>query len=341
MNQPSKSRELLAVGVLGNKSSLGERIEMLLRRGRTFSPRASAIGVATCGVALGALMLAASLVPRWIAFAQEAATPKFDVVSIKPCDGGNAGGRNGGLIANGRLNVNCVTVMDLIKSACVTWANAHLNSPKSLRIEGGPAWIHSEAYTINAKSEVNATMPMLSGPMLQALLEDRFHLRTHRETRDIPVYVLTVAKTGPKLQPVQEGSCTPFDIEKFLAPLAPGAPHPDFCGVVLRNARKGSAVTRDFHAMTLAQFAGELPVDRPVVDKTRVSGLFDFRLEFALDETTSSSFPQYGSATASSDDSGGPSIFTALQEQLGLKLESARGPGAFLVIDHVEKPDAN
>jgi len=337
----TESRELPAVGIFGSKSRILERIEVLLRRGRTFSPRASAIGVATSGVALGVLMLAASLVPRWIAFAEKTATPKFEVASIKPCEGGSPGGRNGGLIANGRLNVNCVTAIDLIKSAYVTWANAHLNPPKSLRIEGGPAWIHSEAWTINAKSDVNASMPMLSGPMLQALLEDRFHLRTHRETRDIPVYVLTAARTGPKLQPVQEGSCTPFDPEKFLAPLAPGAPRPDFCGVVLRNVRKGSAVTRDFHAMTLAQFAGELPVDRPVIDKTGISGLFDFRLEFALDETTSTSFPQYGLPPANSDDSGGPSIFTALQEQLGLKLESAMGPGAFLVIDHVEKPDAN
>jgi len=80
----TKSQELLAVGILGGKSRLGDRIEMLLRRGRTFSPRASAAGVAASAVVLCAFMLAGSLAPRWIAFAQQAVRPSFEVASIKP-----------------------------------------------------------------------------------------------------------------------------------------------------------------------------------------------------------------------------------------------------------------
>jgi hypothetical protein len=82
-NQPSQSRELLAVGIFGSKSSLAERIDILLRRGRTFSPRASATRVAASAIVLSSLMLVASLAPRWIAFAQPA-PPSFEVASINP-----------------------------------------------------------------------------------------------------------------------------------------------------------------------------------------------------------------------------------------------------------------
>lgn len=106
----TESKELLAVGIFGRKSRIGDRIEMLLRGGRTFSPRASAAGIFTSTVVLGGLMLAGSLAPRWIAFAQQADPPKFEVISIRPCSGG-PGGRSGGVKSSpGRLEIHCITL---------------------------------------------------------------------------------------------------------------------------------------------------------------------------------------------------------------------------------------
>ena len=219
----TESKELLAVGIFGRKSRIGDRIEMLLRGGRTFSPRASAAGIFTSTVVLGGLMLAGSLAPRWIAFAQQADPPKFEVISIRPCSGG-PGGRSGGVKSSpGRLEIHCITlgsVADdfpgLIQQAYGLFANGRRNPIWSLpRIEGGPAWINSDRYEIVAKAEVDAshadqpTQAMMNGPMMQAVLEDRFKLKIHRATREAPVYALTVSRSGPKLQPFVEGTCTP------------------------------------------------------------------------------------------------------------------------------------
>ncbi len=93
---------------------------------------------------------------------------------------------------------------------------------------------------------------------------------------------------------------------------------------------------------SIAQFSRSLGLDRPVIDKTGIDGLFDIHLEFALDDTTRAVLPANRPDTIYPDDpTGGTSIFTAVQEQLGLKLESAKGPGEFLVIDHVERPSEN
>jgi len=161
--------------------------------------------------------------------------------------------------------------------------------------------------------------------MLQSLLEDRFQLKIRREIREVPVYVLTVAKSGPKLKSSQEGSCP--------------TPNPagGSCPGSVWAERKGTSVvvdqqdTPDGFSRMLSQRLG-----RPVIDKTGIKGMFDFHLEFAPDETTGGTAPP-DVAT----DPSGPSIFTAVQEQLGLKLESAKGPGEVLVIDRVERPSEN
>jgi bla regulator protein blaR1 len=278
---------------------------------------------------------------------RSADTPGFEVSAVRPCSPADPVGRSSEPIGHGTLKVSCMTVIDFMQSAYVSWANGHLNSPKWLRIEGGPAWIKSERYTINAKSQADAPFEMLTGPMLQLLLEDRFKLKTHRETREIPVYALTVAKSGPKLKPVAEGSCTPsdqFSVEKFLAMGGPDQKLPDLCGTTKGGpspSGNGFTIARDFHGMTLAQFGRALPLDRPVTDKTGIAGMFDFHLEFAIDDTTRSAVPPNSPAAALASDPSGPSIFTALQEQLGLKLEPAKGPGEFLVIDSVEHPSQN
>jgi uncharacterized protein (TIGR03435 family) len=203
-----------------------------------------------------------------------------------------------------------------------------------LPISGGPSWINTDRYTINAKAEGAPSRPMIMGPMLRALLEDRFQLKVRREIREVPVYNLTVARNGPKLKMAKEGTCP-----------TPGGPPGVSCPGSVWFERKGLNLIVDQQA-TLDDFVRMLiqRLDRPVIDKTGIKGIFDFHLEFAPD-TTLGNPPGGGDPTAAPADAPadlrGPSIFTALQEQLGLKLESTKGPGEVLVIDHVERPSEN
>jgi bla regulator protein BlaR1 len=281
---------------------------------------------------------------------QHATVPpkKFEVASIRPCGGGSAadGGRGGGArFSPERMSLNCQSVFGLIQAAYVLFANGHLNT-RSVSIEGSPAWINSASYDIDAKSEGVASPDMMSGPMLQALLEDRFKLKVHRETREVPVYALTVAKSGLKLQQWQEGSCTPIDHMNPLPPpdfTKPPPPPPPkgtkpYCGG--RWGRKGTNVTWDVQGTTLDELSDNLGVrlDRRIIDRTEVTGRFDFHLEFGPDQAT----PRLLAMSGDPDDpSGGPSIFAAVQQQLGLKLDPAKGPGEVLIIDHVERPTEN
>jgi uncharacterized protein (TIGR03435 family) len=159
--------------------------------------------------------------------------PKFEVASIKPCSGEPAGrggvksaGRGGGS-SPGRLVLHCQTVRSLVQQAYDFYANGRRLPvlPPNFRAEpisGGPSWVDSERYEINAKAEGSPRTETMNGPMLQALLEDRFKLRAHRETREVPVYLLTVAKGGIKLQKVDEGSCVPLDMDRVQAVLEQG-----------------------------------------------------------------------------------------------------------------------
>jgi uncharacterized protein (TIGR03435 family) len=94
--------------------------------------------------------------------------------------------------------------------------------PVGNRIEGAPGWIESERYRINAKAEGPASLGMMREPMLQALLEDRFKVKVHHETRELPVYALTVAKNGLKVKRTAEGGCTPRDLTQIQTPPGPG-----------------------------------------------------------------------------------------------------------------------
>jgi uncharacterized protein (TIGR03435 family) len=147
-------------------------------------------------------------------------------------------------------------------------------------------------------------------------------LAIHGETRDVPIFELVVAKSGPKLKPFDR-SCTPIEWTKTV--LDPGD---------CRNegGASGSKVTRYWHAITIDEFTMAVLdkqfTGRAVVNKTGITGLFDIHLEFT---------PEQDSSTADA----GPSIFTAVQEQLGLRLVPARGPEEIIVIDHVERPSEN
>ncbi len=328
---------------------------------------------------LAALKLIGGVLAIAVGLAQSqtntAATPRFDVASIKPCEDADfapasKSGGEGGDFSPGTLRLDCTTVMNLIRGAYVLFANGHVNPRSRVPVEGGPAWINSGRYQIDAKAEGARSQGMMHGPMLQTLLEDRFKLKIHRETREVPAYAMTVAKGGLKLHPFKEGSCTPLDLtifEQFPPPPFPELPPgQEYCGGIDPNdgarwvatlaTMKGPNVTVEARAMSIDDFI-KLSLgprlDRPVVNKTGIKGLFDFHLEYAPDETASGflrggdpgsgpgSVPGGAAGSASEDIPAGPSIFTGLQQQLGLRLDPAKGPGEFLVIDHVEKPSGN
>ena len=266
--------------------------------------------------------------------------PKFEVASIRLCASRTpagktsaASGRDPSNSSPDRLNLNCQSVRRFIRSAYVT--NGQFNPLDQTPIEGGPVWIDSDRYQIVAKAEGAPGQETMRGPMLRALLEDRFKVKVRRETREVPVYSLTVAKSGgARMTPFQEGSCAILDLSE---PALPEKPIP-FCGIA-QSKRNGLNVNWQVHGGTLDDLSRALGVDldRIVINRTAIAGKFDFHLEFAPDETT----PALKSWLAAADPSSGPSIFTAIQQQLGLKLESAKGPREFLVIDSIERPSEN
>jgi uncharacterized protein (TIGR03435 family) len=212
-----------------------------------------------------------------------------------------------------------MTVKELVQMAYVSFADDHFSPLRSVPIDGGPAWINADFYEIEAKAESPQSYGTLYGRMLQRLLEDRFQLKTHRESRQIPVYVLTVAKGGPKMRRFREGSCTPFDMEQFVFRFPPDSPS-DAPPAGQKYCPAEQAITiGELCKFTLRDLG------RPIIDKTGLTGRFEIHLDFAP------------------EDSANPSeaaIFAALQ-QLGLRLESAKAPGEFIVIDSVERPSEN
>jgi uncharacterized protein (TIGR03435 family) len=265
---------------------------------------------------------------------------KFEVASIKltkECVGGSP------ISSPGRLDLECYSVENLIRRAYGQFANGRLNPPWSLpKVEGGPAWTRSVGYDINAKAENGASRELMSGPMLQALLEDRFKLKVHRETREGPIYALTVAKSGPRLKPFEEGSCVPLDLARGLYVLPPPQ---KFCDARTSQRYGSNRMMVEAQGVDSALIGCLLggTLDRPVIDKTGLTGKFDVHIEFAPDQTSSGNPAGNvaGGQTPPSDPDSAPSIFTAVQEQLGLKLEPGRGPVEVLVIDHVDRPSEN
>jgi uncharacterized protein (TIGR03435 family) len=253
------------------------------------------------------------------------------------------------ITTSGRLN-ECHTLADLIHMAYIMYAGGTFHGVWGPQfeagppLEGGPAWVRSDVYRVIATTGTAQSREVMSGPMLQALLEDRFRLKLHRETPDVPVYTLTVAKGGSKLIPSTSNCVTSL-------PHQPGLPFPTpargekYCTDMI-GGRKGMNTGLNATAKTLDQFCELLShlMDRPVVNKTGIDGRYDFHLEFAIDESMPKFLPggpMSQIAAEPSDVPAGPSLFTVLQTQLGLKLDAAKGPGEFLIIDHVERPTGN
>jgi uncharacterized protein (TIGR03435 family) len=206
-----------------------------------------------------------------------------------------------------------------------------------------PKWANAERLNIEARAPNNNPTKDQFRLMMQSLLADRFKLTTHHETRQIPVFAIVLSrpgKTGPQLTPhTDDAMCVTDGHDPLLTPNAGLPPFP--CGSIIfpglrpsvpgRIKGGGRDLTIDYIAAFLTGFQG---LERPVVNRTGLGGKYDFWME--LTPQLKGSLPDGVQV-----DSAGPTVLEALQEQLGLKLESTTGPVDVLVIDHVEQPSEN
>jgi len=264
--------------------------------------------------------------------------PEFEVASIKPSAGGR--GRFFGTDRGGDFNAKNMPLKAIVAEAY---------NVKQFEIYGAPGWLGSDTFDITAKPQVDREVKPVSRATfearwadlmlrLQTLLEDRCSLKTHRETKELPVYTVTIAKGGLKLKPAD---CVEIDPEHPPGPPVPGQALP--CGN-LRMGRNGLNSTLNGYGITMQDLISRwLPqtLDRTVIDKTGYTEKFNVNIEWLPDTPMRPPDGDDPTKPAPPPDSAGASIFTALQEQLGLKLESTKGPVEVLVIDHVEKPSAN
>jgi len=273
--------------------------------------------------------------------------PAFDVASVKlhpNCQVGT--GRLG--ISPRNLALPCVSLRGLIRLAYgEVLVGAGLGA-RLLEVQGGPGWLDNDRYDVLAKSEGSATAQS-AAPMLQSLLEERFKVKVHKEARDSSVYILTVAKGGPKLQLTKEGGCIPMDLNNLQPPAPPkrGEQWPRYCGSG-HGTVNGSLAVHDWYAVTMSEFAGRMLqgiVELPVVDNTGLTERFDVHLEFVRERHLPGPVSLNGAVSpdvpVAPADSSGPTIFSALEKQLGLKLSPGKAPVDVIIVDHAERPSAN
>lgn len=322
--------DLLGAGILGRGrgSRLGDRIEALLRRGRHFPPRASLARVAASVVLLLGFMGAGSLAPRWIVLAQQPTRLAFEVASVKPAKPDDSRRMGIQVLPGGRFSATNVPVCLLVRSAY----DIPFQSPRL----SGCSHTGSETYDIEAAAEQSALTPGESArarslkmrSMLQTLLAERFKLVVRRETGEVPVYAVVVAKNGPKLQraKISEKDCP-----------EPPAPFDASCHVI--NGGMG----RGLHApaIDMSDLASVLEnwLDRPVVDQTGIKGLFNVQTEGWAPLAPRQGQQESDEAKALADPSR-PTLFSIFEE-LGLRLVSKKAPIEMIVVEHVEKPSEN
>lgn len=258
------------------------------------------------------ILVAASM--SRLASGQVASAPsKFEVASVKPSKPGIRGGSMDFPKGGERFTATNMALGPIILTAYNI----------TVRQLSAPASFPVERYDIAAKAEYPVSPDQMLR-MLQALLVERFKLVTHRETKEVPIYALAIAKGGPKLQPSDpsgtEGA-TP------RTPARAGGTEPASGHLIFRNESMS-----DF-AWALSRTAGI--GDRLVVDDTDLKGNYDFELTFGRDSAPAADASEPVTLPQA------PSIFSALQDQLGLKLESKKAPVEFLIVDHVEKPSEN
>jgi uncharacterized protein (TIGR03435 family) len=248
------------------------------------------------------------------------ADPNFEVATIKPNNSGATSMQ--GLVMRGRnFATRASSVGDLISFAYEVQAKQVVNAPD---------WLDKERFDIDAVPEQEgAPNPEQIRIMMRKLLADRFGLKFHREKREMSAYVLTVGKDGPKLKETQIKGTLP--------------------GIGIRPGTGG--ITFGVINAAIPDFTGFLQIlvlDRPVVDKTGLTGRYDFQCTFTPDDSQFAGHPpqfpnQQNNANSTSDTAvpAAPSLYDAVQQQLGLKLSAEKTAVDVIAIDHVEKPSAN
>jgi uncharacterized protein (TIGR03435 family) len=324
----------------------------------------------------------------------QASSPRqeFEEASIRPCDpdnlpptppGARGGGANSFQMTPGRTHALCMTLATLIREA-YGYAPADINpggrGPRlgrlntvyglgvedGRRVRGGPDWVRSERYTIDAVADGASDAATMSGPMLRDLFERRFKLKAHIETEQIPAFAIIVAPGGLKMK---EGTCTPPDPSE--APLRSAT---ELVRDNVQAARRGATTAGacGFYGTPngpnmlfvgagagVSGLGGIVPglggiMGAPIINRTGIplTATFNTVLEFAPDERTPGRGARLGtpvsavgrgleSANEPAEVPRAPNIFTALEDQLGLKLEPAQAPREYIVIDQVERPSPN
>jgi uncharacterized protein (TIGR03435 family) len=230
-------------------------------------------------------------------FAAHGQTPAFEVASVKPTR--SEGGASSIHVSKGLILMENVSLKKLILNA---WG---IPDDRDYTVDG-PGWLATEHFDINARFPADAQISEVR-QMAQGMLAERFKLALHREVRQLPTYSLTVAKNGPKIHAV----------ENRQGRTSSGPGRLEATGITIQKL-----------ADLLARMAGA-----PVTNATGLPGVYDFVLEWSPDESLRMA-PAEGSGAGANS---GPSIFTALEEQLGLKLTGGKGPVEILVVDHMER----
>lgn len=260
-----------------------------------------------------------SAVCAWGEAPDAAKVPAFDVISVKP-------DKSGGPNVSIRMTPDGFIASNITVHMLLT-EGFGLNADQ---LSGEPGWAKSDTFDVEAKvagADVEALKKIpfeQRRAMFQQVLTDRFQLKVHHESQQLPVYTLTLAKGGSKLK------------ETTTVPKGPGGISGGPGRIMMgRGSMKGDGMTLNFLVSILSR-----QLHRTVIDKTGLTGNYDLELKWAPDEGMGGDAGAHGPA-ADDPSASGPTIFTALQEQLGLKLESGKGPVDTVVIDHLEKPAEN
>ena len=331
-------------GVTG--SDLKKRIEEIMTKDTVSTPGAlkrallTAAGVIVfiAPVAVGAL----NPPPQTKDLPAPATLPAFDEVSVRPNASTGPGGRGGGQMQPARYVATNLTLKNIIRRAYASPGSGGPNSGIDLleqQVAGGPEWIATDKFDVVAttRGETPGTEMRL---MIQRMLAERFKMRAHWEKREMPVYVLTMARPGvlgPGMRKTPDEECEAArkaGPPPMPAPPAPGQPPPPSpppnCGAI--QFGPGQLIARGAPMEWLAQTLVTVPVltgiDRPVLNRTNLTGNYGYQLKFAP-------------AQATTPDPERPPLHLALEEQLGIKLEGTRAPVDVLVIDSVERPTEN
>jgi uncharacterized protein (TIGR03435 family) len=257
-------------------------------------------------------------------FAQQQPKLTFEVASIKPADP-DARGTSIQFMPGGGLKMTGIPLRGMITFAY---------DVRDFQVSGGPGWVGAERFDVMARpdnataggpadfaqmnDDQRKTARVQTSERLRALLADRFQLMVHKETKEQPIYALVLAKNGSKLQETKETGKQQSMMTN-------------------KGRSEGHAVPVEMLAQVLSGLTG-----RPVVDKTGLTGKYDFVLEWTPDAGADARAQGFGDGiTEPAPAPGGPTIFTALQEQLGLRLEAQKGPVQNIVIDRAEKPSEN